>query len=140
MADAWNALQSAVGGKPFSQIIEGEKTFDLTLRWPERLRQTKEQILEIPVDVSNNVAAGSVGSVPQTALTGSSTELTPLGTSSTMPAVIVVKTTKKSLSGATPRRRIKDLVMPHDEQGHPNPDGGFVHSYMKPFSASRGAA
>jgi heavy metal efflux system protein len=129
VADAWNALQSAVGGKPFSQIIEGEKTFDLTLRWPERLRQTKEQILEIPVDVSNNVAAGSVGSVPQTALTGSATGLTPLGTSSTMPALTGGQNNGavNNLS-ATPRRRIKDLVTPHDEQGHPNPDGGFVHS------------
>ena len=87
VADAWNALQSAVGGKAFSQMIEGEKTFDITLRWPERLRQTKEQILDIPVDVSNNVPAGSVGNVPQTPLTGQSTGLTPLGSSATMPAV-----------------------------------------------------
>ena len=129
VADAWNALQSAVGGKPFSQMIEGEKTFDLTLRWPERLRQTKEQILDIPVDVSNNVAAGSVGSLPQTPLTGSATGLTSLGTSGTMPSITggQYNAALNNLS-ATPRRRLGDLVTPQADNGRPSPDGRFVHS------------
>ena len=130
VADAWNALQSAVGGKPFSQIIEGEKTFDLTLRWPERLRQTKEQILEIPVDVAgNNVAAGSVGSMPQTPLTGSATGLTALGTSGTMPSLTggQYNGALNNLSG-TPRRRLRDLVTPQGDDGQPGTEGGYVHS------------
>ena len=28
-------IDTAVGGRPFSQMIEGERSFDITLRWPE---------------------------------------------------------------------------------------------------------
>src|SRR5262249_9939822 len=36
--DVENAIQTAVGGQAFTQMIEGEKTFDIALRWPEHLR------------------------------------------------------------------------------------------------------
>ena len=35
-------------------MIEGEKTFDVTLRWPARLRSDEQSILNIPVDITNN--------------------------------------------------------------------------------------
>ena len=58
-ADVENVIQTAVGGQAFTQMIEGEKTFDITLRWPERLRGSEQAILDIPVDVANNlVTAG----------------------------------------------------------------------------------
>ena len=30
--------ETAVGGKPFSQMIEGERSFDITLRFPKQQR------------------------------------------------------------------------------------------------------
>src|SRR5262249_36540561 len=67
VADVHNVIQTAVGGKAFSQMIEGEKTFDLTLRWPARLRDNEDLILDIPVDVTNHtVTPGSVASAAQT--------------------------------------------------------------------------
>ena len=44
-------------------MIEGEKMFDITLRWPEGLRSSETSILDIPVDVVNNqvVAAAELG-------------------------------------------------------------------------------
>jgi cobalt-zinc-cadmium resistance protein CzcA len=36
--DVLNAVKIAVGGQAVSQMVEGEKTFDIALRWPGRLR------------------------------------------------------------------------------------------------------
>jgi cobalt-zinc-cadmium resistance protein CzcA len=130
VSDVQNVLQTAVGGKAFSQMIEGEKTFDIALRWPERLRQTQNEILNIPVDVAgNNVSSSSVSSLPSTQMSGASTGLTPLGTSGTMPSLTggMFNGTLNNLSG-TPRRRLGDLVTPQDDDGRPNPNGSFVHS------------
>ena len=38
-----NVVQTAVGGLAFTQMIEGERTFDITLRWPERLRNNERR-------------------------------------------------------------------------------------------------
>ncbi len=54
VADVHSVIQTAIGGKPVSQMIEGEKTFDITLRWPKRLRNGESMILDIPVDVSDH--------------------------------------------------------------------------------------
>jgi len=50
MADLQNVLQAATGGILVTAMLEGEKTFDVTLRWPERLRANEASILDIPVD------------------------------------------------------------------------------------------
>jgi len=130
VSDVQNVLSTAVGGKPFSQMIEGEKTFDISMRWPERLRKTEKQILDIPVEVTNNnVTGGSVAGVNGTPLSGSATGLTPLGSSAAMPSL-----TGGMFNGTinnqanTPRRPLRDLVTPQDKNGHPNPDGSFVKS------------
>ena len=34
VADVHNVIQTAIGGKTVSQMIEGEKSFDITIRWP----------------------------------------------------------------------------------------------------------
>jgi cobalt-zinc-cadmium resistance protein CzcA len=130
VADEQNVVATAVGGKPFTQMIEGEKTFDVALRWPERLRQTEQQILNIPVDVTNNnVTGGSVAGVGPTPLTGSATGLTPLGSSAAMPSLTggMFNGTINNLSN-TPRRPLRDLVTPLDKDGHPDPNGSFVKS------------
>ena len=35
-------------------MIEGEKLFDITLRWPKWRRGSETSILDIPVDIINN--------------------------------------------------------------------------------------
>src|SRR5262249_53876725 len=82
-ADVENVIATAVGGKSCTQVIEGERTFDVTLRWPEALRNNEQAILNIPVDVvGHNVAPltgangrpGTAGtSQAPPALTGSQT-------------------------------------------------------------------
>ena len=65
VADVENAIKVAVGGQAFTQMIEGEKTFDITLRWPEALRGNEEAILDVPVDVTNNkVTSGTAPGLP----------------------------------------------------------------------------
>ena len=62
-----DVIDIAIGGKAFSQMVEGEKRFDIALRWPERLRSNVNTILNIPVDISNNQqsdASPSGGDVP----------------------------------------------------------------------------
>src|SRR5262249_37333073 len=81
VADVENVIKTAVGGQAFTQMTEGEKSFDITLRWPERLRASESTILETPVDVGNNtVTPGSVPSISPTPLTGQSSGLSSIGT------------------------------------------------------------
>ena len=128
VADIEDVIQTAVGGKPFSQMIEGEKTFDITLRWPERLRQSMDYILDIPVDVmKNRITSSSVASLQGTPLTGGSVGLSLTGTAARMPSLTgsSFNATLDDLS-RVPRRRLRDLVTPIDDQGRPDPNGSFV--------------
>ncbi len=45
-------IQTAVGGKAFTQMVQGEKKFDVTLRFPHSRRDDIESILDLPVEVS----------------------------------------------------------------------------------------
>jgi cobalt-zinc-cadmium resistance protein CzcA len=128
--DVQSVVQSAVGGKAFGQMVEGEKTFDITLRWPAALRASVDAILKIPVEVANNqVTPGYVGSLPQTSQSGPSTGVSAVGTSVTMPAK-----TGSQFGGTmndpttVPRRTIGDLVTPWDENGNPDPHGDFLRT------------
>jgi Cu/Ag efflux pump CusA len=49
MTDVNNVLAAALGGRVATQMIEGEKTFDVVLRWPERLRRAQADLLKLPV-------------------------------------------------------------------------------------------
>jgi cobalt-zinc-cadmium resistance protein CzcA len=126
--DVQNVVTTAVGGKAFSQMIEGEKTFDITLRWPAELRNSVGSILKIPVEITNNqVTPGYVPSTAQTAQSGPASGISAIGTSVPMPAK------SGSQFGATfndpttvPRRPLGDLVTPLDEEGRPDPKGDFV--------------
>jgi len=125
--DVQNALATAVGGQAFTQMVEGEKTFDVTIRWPAGLRSDEEAILNIPVDVTNNtVTPGYVSSLPQTPLTGPSTSIAVIGTSNIGPAITgsIWAGTVNPISNA-PRVKLRDLVTPVDEYGRPNPGGDF---------------
>jgi cobalt-zinc-cadmium resistance protein CzcA len=128
VADVQNVIKTAVGGQAFSQMIEGEKVFDITLRWPQRLRDNEQAILKIPVDVSNNtVTAGNVPGTPQTPLTGQSSGVSSTGTSLAMPSLTgtAVGSTLNNISSA-PRRRLGDLVTPVDDAGNLDPSGSFL--------------
>jgi cobalt-zinc-cadmium resistance protein CzcA len=128
VADANSVIQTAVGGQPFTQMTEGEKVFDVTLRWPARLRQDASAIRQIPVDVTNNtLTAGSVPQVSATPLTGASSGISPTGTSAALPALTgsTINATFNDLGGA-PRRRLGDLVTPLDEKGRPDPRASLI--------------
>ena len=53
-ADVNNVIQTALGAKPLTTMIEGEKLFDIAVRWPKDLRGSEISILDIPVDIGNN--------------------------------------------------------------------------------------
>jgi cobalt-zinc-cadmium resistance protein CzcA len=128
--DVQSVVQSAVGGKTLSQMIEGEKTFDIALRWPAALRNSAEAILNIPVEITNNqTTSGYVPSTAQTPQTGASTGISTVGTSVVMPS----KTGSQfggtyNDTSSVPRRRLGDLVTPLDAEGKPDPHGDFVRS------------
>jgi cobalt-zinc-cadmium resistance protein CzcA len=134
VADVEDVISTAVGGMPFTQMLEGERRFDIALRWPEELRKSADDILDIPVDVvKNTVTEGTVSGRPATPFTGASTGLSALGTSLPMPALAG----STSFAAATnlsrvPHRRLGDLVTPRDENGDRDSDGSFV----KPGAAS----
>jgi cobalt-zinc-cadmium resistance protein CzcA len=115
-ADVNNVVTSALGARPLSSMVEGEKLFDIAVRWPHGLRSSEAAILDIPVDVSNNTVVQSQGPgmVPSAFGTG-----------------IVLPSTKGSLAttdnpiSSTPRLRLRDLVSPVGEDGAPDPGGQF---------------
>lgn len=117
IAEVQDVLQTAVGGKAFSKMVEGERSFDITLRYPERLRSTEDEILDIPVEVIKNRVVSQ-----ETATT--SNGIAPLGTSQSLPALAGTKFT--SLSAGVPRRLLRELVTPTNELGEPDEAGSFT--------------
>ena len=120
--------ETAVGGKPFSQMIEGERSFDITLRFPKeqplgprrhpqdsRRRGRKHGRLQ-----PSSRAVCDAGERRRTAgprRPARSANLPSL-TGSAMNA------TMNDLS-RTPRRRLGDMVTPLGPDGKPNPGGSF---------------
>jgi cobalt-zinc-cadmium resistance protein CzcA len=47
VADVQDAIQTAVGGFPVSQVLQGEAVYDLTVRYQNQYRDTKEAIQDI---------------------------------------------------------------------------------------------
>ncbi len=125
VTDVQDALATAVGGKACTQMVEGEKTFDITLRWPEGLRADEEQILEIPVDVlKNRVISAETGALPLA------------GTSTTQPAVTGSADTP--LPNVVSRRRLRDLVTPLDAEGKRDPSASFTRSGASTIAREQG--
>ncbi len=127
VADVQDALTTAVGGRSFTQMVEGEKTFDIALRWPERLRGDEEKILDIPVDVlKNRVVAPNAdpGSIP---LAGTSVAQPSATGSSDTPSL-----------NSVPRRRLRDLVTPLDENGIRDPKATFTRSGASTIAREQG--
>jgi Cu/Ag efflux pump CusA len=85
-------LRCALEGKNITQMIEGEKAFDIALRWPAPRRRDKEAILDLPLDVVNQQAFPLPGAAA------------PRG----------------DPMGAMPRLRLGDVVSPMDANGAPD--------------------
>jgi len=49
VSDIQDAIETAVGGKAVSQILDGERRFDLTVRYQEPFRRTEDDIADIRV-------------------------------------------------------------------------------------------
>jgi cobalt-zinc-cadmium resistance protein CzcA len=115
--DVNTVIQTALGGKAYATMIEGEKQFDIAVRWPKWRRGSEETILDIPVDIVNNqlVLASGPGWNPSARGYG-----------------LVDPQNKGSLVDtsnpitATPRRTLRDFVSPLGKDGKPDPNGKFV--------------
>jgi cobalt-zinc-cadmium resistance protein CzcA len=116
VADVNNVVGSALGGKAMTEMIEGEKFFDVSIRWPGWRRGSETSILDIPIDVGNNqvVQPQGPGFTPSAS-----------GTSQAAPAVAgSLAGTANPLSN-TPRLRLRDVVSPEGEDGATDPNGKF---------------
>ncbi len=54
VADVEAVVQVAIGGKAFSQMVEGEKLYDIVLRLPLELRDDPAVIAEVPIDTQGD--------------------------------------------------------------------------------------
>ena len=119
VADVNNVVQTAIGGKALSTMIEGEKLFDITLRWPAWRRSSETSILDIPVDISNNQVVSTVGN-------GATPSA--FGTSAPPPAIPGSQTNTANPLSSTPRLRLRDVVSPLGDEGRPDSQGSFIRS------------
>jgi cobalt-zinc-cadmium resistance protein CzcA len=115
-ADVNNVVSSALGARAQTSMVEGEKLFDIAIRWPKRLRSSETSILDIPVDVSNNTVVPSQGpgGVPSA-----------FGSSMPTPSTTGTLADTTNRISNTPRLRLRDLVSPVAEDGSPDPAGQF---------------
>jgi cobalt-zinc-cadmium resistance protein CzcA len=98
-------------------MIEGEKMFDVSVRWQKDQRSSETSILDIPVDVGNNqVTPAPVGTGPTPS---------PGGTSLPGPALKGSQTDTSNPISSTARLRLRDLVSPVGKDGSPDPKGSF---------------
>ena len=63
--DVEAVIQAAIGGQAVTQVFEGEKRFDLTVRWLEPYRSSLEAIREITVSTpaNMNIPLGQIASI-----------------------------------------------------------------------------
>jgi Cu/Ag efflux pump CusA len=107
-ADVSAVLQTALTGKAISTMREGERTFDITVRWPQERRGSETSILDIPVDVTNNQVILRTGP----------------GVNPSPQVGSLVDTPNPIAS--TPRLRLRDLVTPVGKDGEPDPNKDFA--------------
>jgi Cu/Ag efflux pump CusA len=123
-------VAAAIHGAALNQMVEGEKTFDITLRWPLARRQDPESILDIPVDVSNlTLTSSQAAQGQQTPWTGPSTSPSAAGTSVPKPT-LVSQNVALPTNTATMRVPLRYLVSPVDKYGQPDRSPGA--SFFRP--------
>lgn len=118
-ADVTNVISSALGGKAMNTMIEGEKMFDISIRWPDWRRSNETSILDIPVDIINNTVVLNQGP----SLTPS-----PLGTGMVGPSKVGSQADTSNPISNTPRLRLRDLVSPVGPDGTIDPRGEFLRA------------
>jgi len=116
-ADVNNVVTSALGGKALSSMVEGEKLFDISVRWPKRLRSSESDILDIPVDIANNTVVQNQGP----GITPTS-----IGHGTAAPSNVGALANTGNIISNTPRLRLRDLVTPVGDDGAPDVDGHFT--------------
>ncbi|HEY2911680.1 MAG TPA: efflux RND transporter permease subunit, partial [Gemmataceae bacterium] len=124
--DIQGIIEAAVGGKPATQVQEGEKLFPLVVRVPLRYRADESSILAIPVPVGNVVTPGGAATATSTPITGAAIGLSPTGTSLPEASVTGSAFNAPPLSTVAPRRRLGDLVTPLNDAGLPDESGSFL--------------
>ncbi len=128
VSDVQAVVDTAVGGKAFSQMIEGERSFDITLRYPRALRSNLDAILDIPVEVSKNTVVNSQSNGQgDTPVSGPTSGPSPTGSSAALPPLTGSSSNApmNDLS-RTPRRRLRDLVTPLGPDGRLDEHGSFL--------------
>ncbi len=103
-ADVNNVVSSALGAAPQSSMVEGEKLFDIAIRWPKRLRNNETSILDIPVDIINNQVVLPPGSGPCSQCERHGFGMAP-DTAGTLAR------TDNPITQHAPRLRLRDLVI-----------------------------
>ena len=129
-ADVNNVVQSALGGKALSTMIEGEKSFDIAVRWPLKLRGSETSILDIPVDITNNQVVLN---------TGPGLAPNPTGSGMAGPSKVGSQTDTSNPITNTPRVRLRDLVSPVGKDGRPDPKGSFERAGASTIYREQGA-
>jgi cobalt-zinc-cadmium resistance protein CzcA len=115
-ADLNNVISTALGGQAFSTMVEGEKSFDISIRWPLARRASESSILDIPVDVTNNQVFLA---------SGPALAPNPTGSGLAAPSKVGSQTDTSNPISNTPRLRLRDLVSPVGKGGKPDPNGSF---------------
>jgi len=64
VAEVESIVQVAIGGRAFSEMVEGEKLYDIVLRLPKDLRNDPEDISRIPIDLPPSGDGSPPASVP----------------------------------------------------------------------------
>jgi cobalt-zinc-cadmium resistance protein CzcA len=125
-----NVIDTVIRGKGITSMIEGEKSFDVTLRLARPLRGSLSDILSVPVDVTNSqLTAGQVVGLPQTPTTGATAGVSPSGTSNPGPASTGSQSSTFNVNLlSAPRRPLGMLVSPVDKDGLLDPNGQFIRA------------
>jgi cobalt-zinc-cadmium resistance protein CzcA len=119
VADVNNVIGSALGAQASSTMIEGEKLFDIAVRWPKGSRGSVTSILDIFVDVTNNTVAP-----PPTP----NFQVSSRGTMTPPPAIKGNPVSTENPLSQTPRVPLRELVSPVGKNGAPDPKGQFVRA------------
>ena len=115
-ADVNNVIMSALGGAPFSSMIEGERKFDISTRLPAWRRSSETSVLDIPIDIINNQVIQSSGPSLSPSYSGS-------GQAS--PSKTGVQLSTENPITNTARIPLREVVSPVGPTGAPDPKGSF---------------
>jgi cobalt-zinc-cadmium resistance protein CzcA len=126
VSDVNNVISSAVRGQAFTQMVEGEKFFDITMRWPQNRRQDLSAILDIPVDISNNqLTQGPAPTSPTTPFTGPSAGPVTTGLGAPL-ASLYGNQFNTAFTGPLPRVALRELLSPLGANDLADPKSHFV--------------